>query len=392
MKKICIFLVLVANIVISGCISLPVLPLNIKKGDAEVCSAVYSNDGKFLLIGDSYAKAVAKYDANSGKLVKKFEKAEGVDTPMLILSEDGSNLLVYNEDNLVSYIYDVESGKILHTIKKAGRYFTSLDGFKTMNAKFQQNGDLTISITDTITYALIREITVPDFSIDRNLIVRWSKHYISKDGRFYDNIGYADKSEETHWVVHHVDLEQPEEIYYIPSNLNYLETIKEIVYSPDRKYMAVRFLQSIFPREEYAGRLAQANAAIKKLHPPSFYDSALNYESALNNAISPYGFFVNNDGKYQWKAKEGVRVYNLATKELAGDVLVSRIDPLAFSNDSKLLFAGSHKGTLDSNGKWKFDNWPDVSQRWIERFRCFTPDGKQLVVSHIGGIDFIDLK
>jgi WD40 repeat protein len=406
MKRIGIFLVLAAGMVLTGCVSflsfflgIDIVPSNIKSGVSEVVSAVYSKDGRFLFLGVSpnIESLIAKYDAGTGKLVKKFLKVENNGYPNLLPSEDGRSLLVWynsSEDNPDPCIYDVESGKILHTISNRGGYFAGSDGFRTMNATRLQSGGITIKIADTVTGAITREITVPDFA--HLLLKRWGWHYISRDGRFYDYLGYAhEKSNEIFWIIHHVDLEDTDlATSYIHSDLDYLETFHSIAYSPDRKYMAVRFTQSIFPQAEYAERLEQAQIAVSRVNR-----YADNYEYLVADALGRYGFSLNTRGDkwtYQWKAKEGVRVYNLDSAdvvlELVGEALVDRIDPLAFGPDGKSLYAGYRIGALGSNGKWQFNSWRSVSQSG-ERFFCFTPDGKQMVVKNGSeGIAFIDLK
>jgi hypothetical protein len=410
MKRIGIFLVLAAVTLLTGCLSFlsdsGYVSSNFKSkyGSNDFYSAVYSKDGRFLFTGGAKNNAlIAKYDAVTGKLVKKFEKVKNTGDSDLLLSEDGRSLLVrYGsfEKNPNSYIYDVESGKILHTISRQERYFADSDGFRTMNATRLQNGGFTIKITDTVTGAIIRETTVPDFAPTQ--VKRWGRHYISKDGRFYDSIGYAHDSNDTFWIICHVDLEDPNlTTSYIPSDLDYFDTLPQTIYSPDGKYMAVSFYRSVFPRAEYDTRLAQAQQAANRVHS-SLYDSSISYNDALDRAVEPYGIFISRSGEkwtYGWERKPSIRVFNLATGELVGEAVVNSIRYLVFGPDSKSLYGTGRynqvetilKGTLGSNGKWQFNNRWEVGKG--DRFLCFSPDGKRMLVQalYTDSTYFIDL-
>jgi len=390
-----------------------IVPNDIKKGESEVWSAVYSKDGKFLIIGDARKNSIiAKYDAKTGKLVKKFDKIKNNGYPNLLLSEDGRSLLVWynsSEENPDPCIYDVESGKLLHRISKRGTgYFVSPDGFKVMNTT-RKDRDLTITISDS-TGVISKEINVPDhFHI---MVDKFVRNHISEDGRFYDSFGYAlqpknNATDETIWIIGHVDLENPNSTSYIRSNLDYFETFhrnNSIAYSPDGKYMAIRFYQSVFPRLELPKRVEQANAATRTVLP-SFYDSTTNYLFALNNRVRPFGLSVNDSGRYEWLKEVGVRVYKLDSingideLELVGETLYSENTEassnwwgtMAFSNDSKTLYVSNivrgRKGTLGSNGKWQFSSMED-----LRSFLGFTPDGKQMLIRGYDRIRFIDLE
>jgi len=400
-----------------ACASAPSTASNLRK-KLSSRTAVYSKDGKFLITGAD--SIISTFDISTGNRVKKFDLKTKTKITDFLLSEDGRTLLLMVDANSApfGYIYDIESGKIVHTIEKPGRYFTSPDGFRTMNSiRYKDTGNVKITITDTVSGAMIKEVTVP--AMTTKVIVRTGSHFINNGGRFYDLIGYSHNNDASMWVIHHVDLEDPKlETGYFIANLEYLEEFSGITYSPDGKYMAISHTQSIFPRAEYNSRLADARKAANKVLP-NLYNSELSYNMAQSNRANPFGFYLRQQGDqliFQYQFNSVIRVINLSTGELAGMVTTGdKINFLTFSPDSKILFAITPaanprdwyayddrppinafiRGILGANGTWRFDDWrPTTDKSWRPTFLCFTPDGKQMLVHdwYSDRIEFIDLE
>ena len=77
----------------------------------DINSAVFSPDGLTILTGSRFDHTVRLWDVDSGEELKRFSEGNGG-----IFSSDGTRIFVFSEDTANSYMIDLASGEILHTI------------------------------------------------------------------------------------------------------------------------------------------------------------------------------------------------------------------------------------------------------------------------------------
>jgi len=299
-----------------ACASSPATSSNIKK-DLSVGTAVYSKDGKFLITGGKRKAVISVFDISTGKRVKKYNLKKNRGIGYFLLSDDGRTLLLEVTgdrsvlgitsvgENLPTfgYIYDIESNTILHILDRQGVYFSGPDGFRTVSGTHSTDGSVKISISDTISGAVIKEITMPGMLIE---FFRDGRFSISQDGRYFALINR--RSDETMWVIHTVDLEDPDlKVSFTTSDLTELERLNSVAFSPDGMYMALGFTRGVFPRAELSARIARAERAVNQYRH-------LSADAAINAAYRE-GFDIE---KSEYNRRSVVTIINLSTGGTAG--------------------------------------------------------------------------
>ncbi|MBK8022379.1 MAG: protein kinase [Chloroflexi bacterium] len=77
----------------------------------DINSAVFSPDGQTILTGSRHDHTMRLWDVESGEELKRFSEGNGG-----IFSADGQELFVFSEERAESYMLDLATGDVLHTI------------------------------------------------------------------------------------------------------------------------------------------------------------------------------------------------------------------------------------------------------------------------------------
>ena len=207
---------------------------------------IFSADGKFLFTANGY-DGVQKWDWQDEELIMNFLAGKNVDIASIACTPDGAKIIGGSGSGVI-YIWDVNSGKLLHQIKKQKSYILDIDVSKEGDYMISGSADHTLVLWDTENFEHIKvlkghedQVKCVDFSPDNKWIA---------SGGDDKTVRVWDRNSGTELFTLRQHLESVKSVAFHPNDGNIYSmgfdsnlitwTINADVFNPDNYYQLTR--------------------------------------------------------------------------------------------------------------------------------------------------------